>query len=216
MTAVGFSGQPFSFTVTGANLPNSYAANGLPPGLNFNSTNGVISGIPTLAGNFQVTLTASNAVGSGASVVHVQIFDTGSAVTREVWTNVPGTTIADIPVNLPPSSSGSFGALQGITDFGDNYAERIRGYLRRRRTGIIISGSLAATPWNYGFRTTTSPPTKCVRAYITGSGTDPQQWNVSAQTTNGLVGAPRVKDITSSFCTRPALARMTIGPSAGG
>src|SRR5262249_47627025 len=56
LNAVAFLGQPFSFTVTAANSPISYTATGLPPGVNFNSTNGVMSGIPTLAGEFQVSL----------------------------------------------------------------------------------------------------------------------------------------------------------------
>ena len=60
LSAVAFLGQPFSFTVTGANTPLGFTANGLPPGSDFNNTNGMIAGVPTLAGNFQVTLTASN------------------------------------------------------------------------------------------------------------------------------------------------------------
>src|SRR5262249_33617173 len=80
LTAVGFLGQSFSYTVTGANSATNYAASGLPPGLSFNSTNGVISGTPILAGDYQVTLTVSNSVGLGASAVDIRIFDTGSSV----------------------------------------------------------------------------------------------------------------------------------------
>jgi hypothetical protein len=51
--AVGFLGQPFSFNVTGANSPTNFTAIGLPPGLAFTPTNGLISGVPNLAGNYQ-------------------------------------------------------------------------------------------------------------------------------------------------------------------
>jgi len=49
----GVLGQPFSFIVTGANTPLGFTAKGLPPGLSFNNTNGIIAGVPALAGNFQ-------------------------------------------------------------------------------------------------------------------------------------------------------------------
>src|SRR5580658_7927416 len=90
LSAVAFLGQPFSFTVTGANTPLGFTASGLPPGLNFNNTNGVIAGVPSVAGNFQVTLTASNLIGVGASVVNIMVLNTGSSLVQEVWTNVPG------------------------------------------------------------------------------------------------------------------------------
>ena len=84
MTAVSFVGQPFSYTIQGANSPTFFSASGLPPGLTFNSTNGLISGIPTLAGQFQVMLAVSNSLGLGSSVLILQVFDNASAVTREL------------------------------------------------------------------------------------------------------------------------------------
>jgi uncharacterized protein (DUF1800 family) len=178
LAAVGFLGQPFSFTATGANSPNLYTASGLPPGLGFNSTNGVISGIPSLAGLFQASLTASNSIGLGASIVDITIFDTGSAVTREIWTNVSGTTIANIPVWTNAPISGPLGALQGITDYGDNYAERIRGYLTAPATGnyyFWLAGSDAAELW---ISNDDEPANKVRRAWVTPGGTAPLQFNL--------------------------------------
>ena len=65
-------------------------------------------------------LTASNSVGVGASVLDITIFDTGSSVVREVWTNVPGVNISDIPLTTPPNSIAALGGLEGLTDYGDN------------------------------------------------------------------------------------------------
>ena len=130
---MGFVGQPFSFTVTAANTPLSFTATNLPPGLTFNTTNGAITGMPLVAGNYSMPLTASNAVGVGASALDITIFDTGSSVVREVWTNAPGVNISDIPLGTPANSIAPLGALEGFTDFGDNYGERIRGLFHRAR-----------------------------------------------------------------------------------
>ncbi|HWV98127.1 MAG TPA: DUF1800 family protein [Candidatus Acidoferrum sp.] len=186
LTAIAFLGQPFSFTVTGANAASSYTANGLPPGLNFNPTNGALSGIPGLAGDYQVTLTASNAVGLGASVVDLQVIDTGSAVTREVWAGAPGTNVADIPLGTPATSTNFLGTLEGITGFGSNYGERIRGYLTAPVTGnyyFWIAGSDSAELWisNDG-----DPVNKVRRALVSpANSTAPRQWYMQPSQRSG-------------------------------
>lgn len=187
LTAVGFLGQPFSYTVSGANTPNAYTATNLPAGLSFNVTNYTISGVPNVAGDFQVLLTATNSGGLGASVLDLQIIDTGSAVSREIWTSVPGTKVSDIPVNAAPTSVTALGSLEGITDFGDNYGERIRGYITAPATGnyyFWIAGSDSAELW---ISNDSEPANKVRRAYVSasanpqpppGNGTGVHQWNV--------------------------------------
>ena len=150
LSAFGFVGQPFSFTVTGANTPLGFTITNLPPGLNFNSTNGLISGTPSLAGDYQTVLTASNLVGVGASVLNIFIFNNSNSVVREIWTNVPGTNISDIPAATPANFTNAFGALEGVTDYGDNYGERVRGYFTAPATGnyyFWIAGSDSAQLW---------------------------------------------------------------------
>ena len=166
LTAVGFINQPFSFTVVGANSATRYTAAPLPPGLTFNTANGLLSGTPTLAGTFQVMLTASNSVGVSGSGLAVTIFDTGSSVIREIWTNAPGVKVSDIPVAVVASSSAALGTLEGITDYGDNYGERIRGYLAAPATGnyyFWIAGSDSAELW---LSNDSEPANKVRRAYV--------------------------------------------------
>src|SRR5437867_2191147 len=71
LSAVAFLNQPFSFTVVGANSPSGYTASPMPAGLSFNSANGLLNGTPTVAGNFQIMLTSSNSVGTGAAVLNL-------------------------------------------------------------------------------------------------------------------------------------------------
>ena len=194
LSAFGFVGQPFSFNVTGANTPLGFTATNLPPGLNFNSTNGLISGTPVIAGDYQTALTASNLVGVGASVLDILIFNNSNSVVREIWTNVPGTNIADIPTGTPASSTNAFGALEGITDYGDNYGERVRGYFTAPTTGnyyFWIAGSDSAQLWisNDG-----ESVNKVLRAYVTPTnnptasgqnGTSSRQWNLQSSQKSG-------------------------------
>ncbi len=189
LSAVGFVGQPFTFTVTAANTPLSFTATNLPPGLNFNTTNGLLNGVPTLAGNYSVPLTASNAVGVSASVLDILIFNTSNSVVREVWTNAPGINISDIPINSPANAIAPLGGLEGVTDFGDNYGERVRGYFTAPVSGnyyFWIAGSDSAQLWisNDG-----ESVNKVLRSFVTPTnnptapghnGTSSRQWNLQA------------------------------------
>ena len=195
LAAFGFVGQPFSFAVTAANSPTNFTATNLPPGLALTATNGLISGVPTFAGEWQVPLTASNAIGASASVVDITIFNTGSAVSREVWTNLPSTNIADIPVDTAAANiSGAFAALEGITNFGDNYGERVRGYFTAPATAnyyFWIAGSDSAQLW---ISDDSEPANKILRCWVTPTnnptapgqnGTSPRQWNLQANQRSG-------------------------------
>ena len=194
LSAVAFLGQPFAFTVTAANAPLSYTAGGLPPGLVFNATNGLISGIPTLAGNFQVALTASNLVGVGASVLNLAVLNTGSSVVQEIWTNIPGLNVADIPVNTPADITNVIGTLAGEVNGGTNYGERIRGYFTAPITGnyyFWIAGSDSAQLW---ISDDNNQVNQVLRAWVTPTnnptavgqnGTTPGQWNLQSAQQSG-------------------------------
>jgi len=64
-SAVGGVGNPMSYQITATQNPTSFSASGLPPGLNVNTSTGLISGTPTSGGTFNATVGATNAAGTG-------------------------------------------------------------------------------------------------------------------------------------------------------
>ncbi len=59
-SAQGRVGMAFTFQVTATNTPTSYGADGLPAGLSIDPVTGLISGTPTTAGTYAVTVNATN------------------------------------------------------------------------------------------------------------------------------------------------------------
>jgi len=74
LTATATVGSAFSYQITANNSPTSFDATGLPDGLSINTSNGLISGMPTAAvGTYSVTLSASNATGTGTGVLDLTV-----------------------------------------------------------------------------------------------------------------------------------------------
>jgi hypothetical protein len=74
LAASGTFGVAFSYQIAASNNPTSFNATGLPPGLSVNITTGLISGTPRgSGGTFSVTLSATNAGGTGSATLALTI-----------------------------------------------------------------------------------------------------------------------------------------------
>jgi Putative Ig domain len=73
LTATGSVGAAFSYAITATNNPTSFFAISLPAGLVFNPVSGRIFGIPSVQGNFPVTIRASNGGGTGSASLALTI-----------------------------------------------------------------------------------------------------------------------------------------------
>jgi uncharacterized repeat protein (TIGR03803 family) len=66
-------GMPFSYQITAANTPTGYGAMNLPSGLSLNPSSGLISGTPTLVGATTVSISATNAAGTGSATLMITV-----------------------------------------------------------------------------------------------------------------------------------------------
>ena len=165
------------YTITANNSPISYSASGLPTGLSCAAGTGVISGIPSQTGTFNVTIQATNASGTGSSSFSLTVTaPTLSFTNASLTLNSAGATAA-------PTASG------GFSPTGYSLVTSLPTGLSLNSTTGIISG----TPTLVGTRTVTVNGTA---NGVTASGTITITVNSltptlnSATTVTGYVGSP--------------------------
>ncbi|MFT3868557.1 MAG: Ig-like domain-containing protein [Nibricoccus sp.] len=79
--ADGMYGTPFSYAITAGNVPTSFSASSLPPGLALDTATGVISGIPSAAGTYTLEIGATNIAGTGNAMLTITIAKAPATVT---------------------------------------------------------------------------------------------------------------------------------------
>ena len=108
-------GVPFSYTVSATNYPKSFAISGLPAGLTYSTTTGVISGRPVVSGTFTATVKATNPSGTSLPVTAQLVVN---ALAKGLVGSFTGVVARDASVNsllgsrltLTTSSTGVYTA----------------------------------------------------------------------------------------------------------
>jgi hypothetical protein len=67
VTSAAVVGASFTYQITATNTPTSYTVSGLPSWATFNTATGMVSGIPSTTGTWNLTIGAVNGVGTGTS-----------------------------------------------------------------------------------------------------------------------------------------------------
>jgi hypothetical protein len=111
---VGGEQTPLSVNITATENPTWYGGQDLPIGLYVNPANGVISGQPTFAGEFDSIVLASNVWGVGSLPVHFSITNIGvfgfSIDTNGFTTNYSSPYLLDFTFTLRNNSDPTLGA----------------------------------------------------------------------------------------------------------
>lgn len=117
LTASGAQGSPFSYTITATQTPTSYNATGLPAGLSINTTTGVISGTPTLAGTYNVTISATNSVGTDNQTLVITV-SAGACFTEDFASASAGNSTVSTGSNTVWAGNANFPTLTNAYQAG--------------------------------------------------------------------------------------------------
>jgi glucose/arabinose dehydrogenase len=134
------------------------------------------------SGTYHLTAKVTDSGGGIASSQDHHIFVSASAactgtgyITRELWNNVTGTSVGDIPVSTQPSTKQQLNIFRSTAEIGDNYGQRFRGYICPPVTGayeFYISSDDNSELW---LGTGSQPSSKQLIASVYGW-TFPEEW----------------------------------------
>jgi hypothetical protein len=128
-------GDAFSYQITANNNPLSFGAIGLPSGIQLDSGTGAISGVPTSAGTFNVTLTAHGASKDVSATLQIVVI--GPTITS---------TLSPFPVDVGASFSYRITASQSASSY--SAAGLPAGLSLDSSTGLITGNPTAVGTFN--------------------------------------------------------------------
>ncbi|MES2592158.1 MAG: PA14 domain-containing protein [Bacteroidota bacterium] len=96
-------------------------------------------------------------------------------ILREYWANVTGDHVNQIPVTTAPTSTSQLSSFEGPTNTGDNYADRIKGFICAPTTGNYRFWIAADDDAELWLSTNDSPSSKVKIASVTGW-TNSREW----------------------------------------
>ena len=169
-------GPAFTLTVNGSNFVSGAV-------VRWNGANRTTTFMS--ATQLTAAITAADiAVGGGASVTvqnpggaaSTALTFTITAITREVWTGISGTTVADIPVGAAPNLTDTLPSFEAPTNWADNYGTRMRGYITAPVTGSYTFW-IASDDQSELWLSINDNPANKVRIGWVSEWTDSRQWD---------------------------------------
>ncbi len=179
-------GTTVTYSITAGNADGAFTIDPLT---------GVIRRNTTLlpVGTRVVTITATDngtAPLSDTGLITVQVVK--AALKRQVWTGLSGSqTLTELTgsLNFPltPNQTGYTQNFQAPSNFGDNYGQRLSGYLVPPATGTYTFWIASDDDGEFWISSDANPANKRRIAHLTGS-VNPLQWN--GQASQQSVGIP--------------------------
>jgi hypothetical protein len=111
-------------------------------------------------------------------------------ISCERWTGVSGTTVASIPVNTTANETDTFNLFEGDVNYGNNYGQRIRGYLTAPYTGVytfFVAADAQAELW----LSPNQDPVNKVRLVQTSANAASRVWTTNADQKSAPVNLVR-------------------------
>jgi hyaluronate lyase len=140
---VAINGKPLSFQVTADNIPTSFDATGLPPGLSINALSGVISGTPTQSGTYTATISATNSTGTGYANLTITVAGATSDISYTYNSSTTWTCPANVTaVQIEAWGGGGAGGSGYKPSSGNAWGGGGAGGAYAKRTNVtVLSGS---------------------------------------------------------------------------
>ena len=147
----GFVGVSLSYQITASNGPTSFGASNLPAGLSVNTTNGLISGAPTVEGTNVAKVFASNSSGTGTNNVtfiittpQIPVITSGGTASGTVGTAFNYT----ITASNNPTSFGASNLPAGLSVNASSGAITGTPTVAGTNTAVIFASNVAGTGSN--------------------------------------------------------------------
>lgn len=129
------------------------------------------------AGNYTISakVTDTNNNTAVSSTINITVSNAevtcpgNGSLAREVWNNVSGSSVSNIPLTINPSSTSQISSFQTPVNFADNYGQRIRGYICPPTTGNYIFWIASDDDSELWLATNDQPSTKVKIANVSGT-----------------------------------------------
>jgi hypothetical protein len=171
-------GSVFGYPITATNSPTSFNATGLPAGLIVNNATGIISGTPMATGTSSITLSATNAAGTGIATLTLTVSaaanqppvitsaatatpnpaSVGQSVTLTVGSNDPDGDTLTYSWAFGDATGGSGASTTHAYATAGTYTASVtvsdgRGSTVNSNVAVVINGGTGPSGSNMGFET---------------------------------------------------------------